>query len=129
MALIDAALNRSRTVIATLVLLLLAGFIAYRDIPKESDPGFNIPIVYVAMSHEGISPEDAERLLARPMENELRAIEGVKELRADAFEGGANVILQFEAGFDADGALADVAGKSRSRETGPAGGFRRADRA
>ena len=64
MALIDAALNRSRTVIATLVLLLLAGFIAYRDIPKESDPDINIPIVYVAMSHEGISPEDAERLLA-----------------------------------------------------------------
>ena len=108
MALIDAALNRSRTVIATLVLLLIAGFIAYRDIPKESDPDINIPIVYVAMSHDGISPEDAERLLARPMESELRAIEGIKELRADAFEGGANVILQFEAGFDADGALADV---------------------
>ena len=75
MAIIDAALNRSRTVIASLVLLLIAGFIAYRDIPKESDPDINIPIIYVAMSHEGISPEDAERLLARPMESELRATE------------------------------------------------------
>ena len=108
MSIIDAALNRSRTVIATLVLLLIAGFIAYRDIPKESDPDINIPIIYVALSHEGISPEDAERLLARPMESELRSIEGIKELRADAFEGGANVILEFEAGFDADSALADV---------------------
>ena len=108
MSLIDAALNRSRTVIATMVLLLVAGFIAYRDIPKESDPDINIPIVYVSMTHEGISPEDAERLLARPMESELRSIEGIKELRADAFEGGANVILEFDAGFDADSALADV---------------------
>ena len=108
MSIIDAALNRSRTVIATLVLLLIAGFIAYRDIPKESDPDINIPIIYVSLSHEGISPEDAERLLARPMESELRSIEGIKELRADAFEGGANVILEFEAGFDADSALADV---------------------
>lgn len=108
MSIIDAALNCSRTVIATLVLLLIAGFIAYRDIPKESDPDINIPIIYVALSHEGISPEDADRLLARPMESELRSIEGIKELRADAFEGGANVILEFEAGFDADSALADV---------------------
>jgi len=108
LSLIDAALNRSRTVIATLILLLVAGYVAYRDIPKESDPDINIPIIYVSMSHEGISPEDAERLLARPMESELRAIEGIKELRADAFEGGANVILEFDAGFDADSALADV---------------------
>ena len=90
------------------MLLLIAGFIAYRDIPKESDPDINIPIVYVALSHEGISPEDAERLLVRPTETALRAIEGTKELRAQAFDGGANVILQFEAGFDADAALADV---------------------
>lgn len=90
------------------MLLLIAGFIAYRDIPKESDPDINIPIVYVALSHEGISPEDAERLLVRPTETALRAIEGTKELRAQAFDGGANVILQFEAGFDVDAALADV---------------------
>ncbi len=108
MSLIDVALNRSRTVIATLVLLLIAGFFAYRDIPKEADPDINIPIIYVSMSHEGISPEDAERLLVRPMEAELRSIESVKELRADAYEGGANVILEFEAGFDADSALTDV---------------------
>ena len=108
MSLIDAALDRSRTVIATLVLLLVAGFIAYRDIPKESDPDINIPIIYVSMTHEGISPEDAERLLARPMESELRSIEGIKELSADAYDGGANVILEFDAGFDADSALADV---------------------
>jgi len=108
LSLIDAALDRSRTVIATLVLLLVAGFIAYRDIPKESDPDINIPIIYVSMTHEGISPEDAERLLARPMESELRSIEGIKELSADAYDGGANVILEFDAGFDADSALADV---------------------
>ena len=34
------------------------------------------------MTHDGISPEDAERLLVRPMEQELRSIEGVKEMRA-----------------------------------------------
>ena len=60
------------------------------------------------MTHDGISPEDAERLLVRPMEQELRSIEGVKEMRAQASEGEASVTLEFEAGVDIDKALADV---------------------
>ena len=107
-AIIDAAIAHARTVISTLVLLLLSGTIAYIEVPKEADPDINIPIIYVSMTHEGISPEDAERLLVRPMEQELRAIEGVKEMRSVAYQGGAYVLLEFEAGFDADGALADV---------------------
>lgn len=107
-AIIDAAINRSRTVISALVLILVAGFFAYTDIAKEADPDINIPIIYVAMTHEGISPEDAERLLVRPMEIELRGIEGVKEMRSTAGEGHASVLMEFEAGFDADTALDDV---------------------
>ncbi len=108
MSLIDAALNRSRSVIAVLLLLLAAGVFAFITIPKESDPDINIPIIYVSLTHDGISPEDAERLLVRPMETELRSIEGVKEMRSSAFQGGANVLLEFDAGFDADTALDDV---------------------
>jgi multidrug efflux pump len=108
MSLIDVAISRSRTVITALVLILLAGTIAFIEIPKESEPDVNIPIIYVSMTHDGISPEDAERLLIRPMEVELRAIEGMKEMRARGFEGGAYVVLEFDAGFDADQALLDV---------------------
>ena len=108
---IDAALSHARTVISALVLILIAGTIAYVEIPKEADPDINIPIIYVKMSHEGISPEDAERLLIRPMELELRGIEGVKEMRAKGYEGGASVTLEFEAGFDADVAIDDVRAK------------------
>ena len=105
---IDAALNRSRTVLGLLVFILVAGAIAYATIPKESDPDINIPLIYVSMHHDGISPEDAERLLVRPMEQELQSIEGVKEMRSTAFQGGANVLMEFEAGFDADAAVTDV---------------------
>ncbi|WNK01440.1 efflux RND transporter permease subunit [Thalassospiraceae bacterium LMO-JJ14] len=107
-ALIDAAVSHSRTVLGSLVLILIAGVVAFNDIPKEADPDVNIPIIYVSMHHEGISPEDAERLLIRPMEQELRSIEGVKEMRSKAYEGGANVTMEFDAGFDADEALSDV---------------------
>jgi multidrug efflux pump len=107
-AIIDAAIERSRTVISTLVLILVAGIYAYVDIAKEADPDINIPIIYVSMTHEGISPEDGERLLIRPMEQEMRTIEGVKEMRSTAGEGHASVLLEFDAGFDSEKALEDV---------------------
>lgn len=109
---IAAALTRSRTVLACLVFILFAGWTAWKEIPKEANPDVNIPIIYVSVSHEGISPEDAERLLLRPLEQELRSIEGVKEMRATAFQGGGNVILEFDAGFNAAKALADVREKT-----------------
>ena len=107
-ALLAALIARPRPVLLVLALVLVSGAVSYITIPKESDPDIAIPIVYVLMTHDGISPEDAERLLIRPMEQELRGIEGIKEIRSNASEGEASVTLEFEAGFDVDEALADV---------------------
>lgn len=107
-AIIDAALSRSRTMITLLLMILVAGIMTYITIPKESSPDITIPIIYVSVTHEGISPEDAERLLVRPIEQELRSIEGVKEMSATASEGHASVTLEFNVGMDLDKAMADV---------------------
>ncbi|MEQ8195036.1 MAG: efflux RND transporter permease subunit, partial [Rhodospirillales bacterium] len=111
MSLIDVAIRRSRTVLATLALILIAGSVAYVTIPKEAEPDVNMPVIYVQMTLDGISPEDAERLLIRPMEIELRRIQGVKEMRSSGYEGGASVTLEYEAGFDVNAALNDVRAK------------------
>ncbi|MBY6102223.1 efflux RND transporter permease subunit [Marinobacter nauticus] len=107
-ALIAAAMDRSRTTLLLFLFLLLGGMAAYQVIPKESNPDVTIPMIYVSMTLEGISPEDAERLLVRPMEQELRSLEGIKEMRGTASEGHASVMLEFDAGFDPDKALQDV---------------------
>ncbi|CAM3966100.1 efflux RND transporter permease subunit [Ectopseudomonas alcaliphila] len=107
-ALIAAALDRSRTSLMILTFLILGGLVAYVAIPKESNPDVVIPMIYVSVTLEGISPEDGERLLVRPLEQELRSLEGVKEMRSVSSEGHASVTLEFDAGFDAKVALADV---------------------
>src|SRR5436305_5840046 len=108
---IDYAIDHSRLTIATLVFLLLAGLTAYVTIPKEAEPDVKIPIIYVQRSQRGISPEDSERLLLRPVETQLKSVGNVKEMRSTAFEGGGFVLLEFEAGFDSKAALADVRAK------------------
>lgn len=108
LGMIDAALHRTRTVVLILLLLLVAGYMSYQSIPKEAEPDITIPFIYVSISHSGISPEDAERLLLRPMEKELRGIDGVKEMTSTASEGHGSVLLEFVAGADTSSALADV---------------------
>lgn len=108
MQIIETAIARSRTVLLSLLIVLIGGVVTYMTIPKEAEPDVQIPIFYVSITLEGISPEDSERLLVRPMEQELRTIEGIKEMTANAYEGGANVQLEFFAGIDIDKALQDV---------------------
>ncbi|MFZ2288288.1 MAG: efflux RND transporter permease subunit, partial [Halopseudomonas yangmingensis] len=107
-SLILAALDRSRTSLLLLAFLILGGLAAWVIIPKESNPDVSIPIIYVSVSLDGVSPEDGERLLVRPLEQELRSLEGIKEMRSIASEGHVSVTLEFDAGFDARTALADV---------------------
>ncbi|MFA0403644.1 efflux RND transporter permease subunit [Vibrio sp. 10N.222.52.C12] len=107
-SIIDAALSRARTMLSLLALILVAGVVTYITIPKESSPDITIPIIYVSVGHQGISPTDAERLLVRPIEQELRSIEGVKEMTATAAEGHASVVLEFNVGVDLTKAMADV---------------------
>ncbi|MBY7730570.1 efflux RND transporter permease subunit [Vibrio splendidus] len=107
-SIIDAALSRARTMLSLLALILVAGVVTYITIPKESSPDITIPIIYVSVGHQGISPTDAERLLVRPIEQELRSIEGVKEMTATAAEGHASVVLEFNVGIDLTKAMADV---------------------
>ena len=108
MNVIDLAMRRSRTVVLSLLVVLTGGVVAYTTIPKEAEPDIEIPVIYISIEHDGISPEDSERLLVRPVEQELRSIEGVKEMTASAYEGGANVQLEFDAGIDTKQALQDV---------------------
>lgn len=105
---IDAALSRARTMLTLLVFILIAGALTYLTIPKESSPDVTIPILYVSVTHQGISPDDAERLIVRPLEQELRSIEGVKEMTANAAEGYASIVLEFNVGVDLSKAMADV---------------------
>ena len=108
---VDFAIAHARLTLALLVFLLAAGALSYITIPKEANPDVKIPYIYVQLSERGISPEDSERLLVKPMETALKSVSNVKTTRAAAFEGGGYVLLEFEAGFNADTALADVRAK------------------
>lgn len=111
MRIVETAIANARLTISVLLFLMLAGTMAYVSIPKEAEPDIQIPILYVSMHYTGISPEDSERLLLRPMETSLKSITGIKKMTSTAYQGGGNVLIEFQAGADLKKALDDVRNK------------------
>lgn len=105
---IDKAIRQNRAVLLSLLALLVAGVMVYTRMPKEFYPDVEVPLVNIRLMHFGISPEDSERLLLRPIEQELRTLQGVKTINSLAYQDGANLVVEFDAGRDTDVALADV---------------------
>ena len=111
MRIVETAIANARLTLSVLLFLMLAGTLAYVSIPKEAEPDIQIPVLYVSLHYSGISPEDSERLLLRPMETALKSITGIKKMTSNAYQGGGNVVLEFQAGADLDTALQDVRNK------------------
>ncbi|MGB0478587.1 MAG: efflux RND transporter permease subunit, partial [Parvibaculales bacterium] len=97
---VTAAMGRSRAVLTILAALLLGGLSSYISLPREADPDIPIPIIYVGVVLPGISPADAERLLVKPMELELRTLTGLKEMQSVSAQNYGAVLLEFDVSFD-----------------------------
>ncbi|HEX6861145.1 MAG TPA: efflux RND transporter permease subunit [Caulobacteraceae bacterium] len=110
-ALIDGALKRRKVVLAVTLIASLFGLIAYLSMPRESSPDIPVPFVGITVPYPGVSPEDAERLLVRPLERELQSLEGLKEMNAVAMQNAAVIYLEFEVNFKKDKVLQDVRAK------------------
>ena len=105
---LDKILRRPRAILSALLVMIIAGTWAFISIPKESDPDITIPVYYISISHPGISPEDAERLLIKPVETKLRGLDGLKQITSVASEGHAAIVPEFETSVDTEKAAREV---------------------
>lgn len=106
--LVNGALARIRTTIFLMIGIMLFGLVARVLIPVENNPHVYIPAFMVQFTHEGISPEDASRLLVEPFEIELKSVEGINEVTAYSQEGVATVLVEFDDQMAIEEALQDV---------------------
>ena len=99
---IEKLLSQRKLILTFLFFFITFGMYKYVSLPKESDPDISLPVIYISLSNQGISPKDSERLLIKPFERELKNIEGVKKISSTAYLGGGNIVLEFDAGFNSD---------------------------
>ncbi|HBG97916.1 MAG TPA: acriflavine resistance protein B [Rhodobacteraceae bacterium] len=106
--LVDWAAGRARMVMAFILLTLVAGMFAYTTLPKEGEPDIEIPALFIAVPFPGISAADAEKMLVEPLEAEVQGLDGLDRMTGFGTEGFAQLVLEFEFGWDRAKTLADV---------------------
>ena len=102
------AIRNWRVTLGILFFILLGGVFALGRLPLDAEPDIPVPFVSVQVVLPGVSPTDSERLLIRPLETELKSIDGLKQMDGVAANNVGYVILEFEPSFDQDQALSDV---------------------
>ncbi len=105
------ALKRQVTVLALLVLIVVAGVYCYETLPRESFPDITIPYVFVTTTYEGVSPADMEKLITIPIERKLKGLSDVEEIRSTSAEGIATVAVKFLPSVNIDDAVQKVRDK------------------
>lgn len=98
--LVEWAIARTRLTLSILVAVIVLGTYAFIAIPKEADPDIPVPFFSVVVTLPGISPEDAERLIVRPLEMQLKSVEGLKRITSTASQSYAAIQLEFDVNFD-----------------------------
>jgi CzcA family heavy metal efflux pump len=111
MILNQMALKRQVTVLALLVIIVVAGLHSYATLPRESFPDITIPYVFVSTTYEGVAPADMEELITIPIERKLKGIDDVEEIRSTSAEGISTVAIKFLPKVDLDDALQKVRDK------------------
>jgi multidrug efflux pump subunit AcrB len=82
------------------ILLLVAAFFSYSYMTKEKFPDVSLDEVWVYTTYPGVSPEEIERLITIPIEDEVAGIDGVEDITSVSFEGFSQIQIQFEVGIE-----------------------------
>ena len=97
------SIERPVTITVLFVAILVIGYIAFQQIPIELLPsGFRAPYLGVWVPYRNANPKEIEEQIARPIEEEVRTIEGVKEVNTYSHTDGCWVGLAFNQGTDMD---------------------------
>ncbi len=86
------ALNNSRTVIMTILLVVVGGIYAFLNLPKLEDPFITIREALVVAKYPGMPVEQVERLITRPIEEKIRSMGEVDKIKDSTSKVGECLI-------------------------------------
>lgn len=102
------ALRNSISVFILSTLLILFGVFSYITMPKESFPEIVFPLIYVQTPYPGNTPQDIENLITRPLEKEIKSVDGIKNLNSESVQDVSIINVEFNIDVDTEKALQDV---------------------
>ena len=111
MNIIALCVRHAVPVIVGVLLLMLFGVIAMFMIPRQLTPTVEVPVVGVSVVWPGAAPQEMESAVVERIEEQLNAVDGVREMTSTSEENSADIRLEFDWGTDRNLAGVDVNNK------------------
>ncbi len=105
MNLIQACVSNPVKVAVGVLLTALFGMLALITMPIQLTPEVQIPTITVEARWRGASPQEIEREIVQPLEEQLRSVEGLAKLSSSCSDSVGEVTLEFGIGVDMDQVL------------------------
>ena len=102
MGLLEFPIRRYQFTLVAFLCLVALGFFAFNKVPREEDPYFKIPGYTIAAIYPGADPKDLERLVSKPIEDRLAALDDVMKMETSIRDGVSFTAIEFETFVDAD---------------------------
>jgi multidrug efflux pump subunit AcrB len=102
MQLLEFPVRRYQFTLVAFLCLVALGIYAFVSIPREEDPYIAFPAFFVSTIYPGADPQDLERLVAKPIEDRIAELEGVRKMETTIVDGVAFIGVEFEAWADAE---------------------------
>lgn len=94
------AINNRTSIYILTVIITLAGLSTYNNLPKENFPDIVVPQIFVSTIYPGTSPADMENLVVKPLEKQMKGINGVKKVSSTSQQDFSNIIVEFNTNVD-----------------------------
>lgn len=94
------AIRNAPFIYIMVLLVVIAGFLSYNSMPRSEDPSLNVPNYSVVVVYPGASVEDMEELIATPIEDKIKELDDIKEIKTKITEG--LVVMRVEGFFGLD---------------------------
>jgi multidrug efflux pump subunit AcrB len=89
-------------------ILIVLGFGSFRSLPVTQMPSIDVPVVTVAIAQAGAAPSELETQVARPVEDAVAGLTGVKHVTSALADGASVTMVEFVLETPTDRAVNDV---------------------
>ena len=96
----NLSIDNKTSVYLLTILITVLGIFSFISLPKEKFPEIVIPTIYVGTIYPGTSPADIENLLTRPIEKQLKSINGIKDIKSNSVQDYSTIMAEFETDVD-----------------------------
>ena len=107
-----------------MLFILIAGLFALRGLVQEVFPEISMDRINISVAYPGATPDEIEESIILKIEERIKAVDGLKQVRSTAAEGRGSVVAELKLGEDLNRALDDIKAQIDRIQTFPAGAER-----